>query len=378
MPDRRAEAAAILRPDLGPDFGPVVDAPTQAVILVLVSSALQRPAFEALCRHGIRLGFRRLTVLTADRPASNPLVGAMRSSSADISIEIVETDRDPVRALRGATAQLDERFLLLDGSCYFDSNWLDLVPALAAETLVVSLRRHTPGESTPAGVYLASRNVIAHLPESGELEQALSQIGSRFVAQRLHDGAFVPSGATREAVESVVARPRGAVFFDRDGTINVNKHYPHKGEQLQFLPGAIDAVKHVNDLGYWAFLVTNQSGVARGYFAEAQVQAFHALMQRHLRAAGAHFDDIRYCPYLKGADVAAYDRDSGWRKPAPGMILDLVQHWPVDRARSIVIGDQDSDVQAAAAAKLSGVLYSGGRVDETLAAYLDGKAQPRP
>ena len=172
---------------------------------------------------------------------------------------------------------------------------------------------------------------------------------------------------------SPLLRAHAPPFFDRDGTINVNTHYPHKGEQLAFLPGAIDAVKRVNDLGYYAFLVTNQSGVARGYFAEAQVHAFHALMQRHLRAAGAHFDDIRYCPYLKGAEVAAYDRDSDWRKPAPGMILDLMRHWPVDGARSVVIGDQDSDMQAAAAASLTAVRYSGGRLDAALSAHLAGE-----
>ncbi|MBV9970840.1 MAG: HAD family hydrolase [Xanthobacteraceae bacterium] len=176
-------------------------------------------------------------------------------------------------------------------------------------------------------------------------------------------------------MESVVARPRPAVFFDRDGTINLNTHYPHKGEQLAFLPGAIDAVKRVNDLGYYAFLVTNQSGVARGYFTEPQVHAFHALIQRHLRAAGAHFDDIRYCPYLKGASVAEYDRDSDWRKPRPGMILDLIKHWPIDQKQSLVIGDQDSDMQAAVAANLRGVRYSGGRVDEVLMTHLYERAK---
>ncbi len=105
--------------------------------------------------------------------------------------------------------------------------------------------------------------------------------------------------------------------------------YTFRPDDLVFLPGAIAAVKRVNDLGWYAFLVTNQSGVARGLFAEADVQAFHAHMQQQLHAAGAHLDDIRYCPHHPDGEIAAYARVCDCRKPKPGMILDLMRSWPV-------------------------------------------------
>jgi D,D-heptose 1,7-bisphosphate phosphatase len=163
---------------------------------------------------------------------------------------------------------------------------------------------------------------------------------------------------------------RPAVFFDRDGTINADAGYTYRPADLTFLPGAAAAVKRVNDLGYFAFLVTNQSGVARGYFTEADVEAFHAEMQRRLREAGAHFDDIRYCPHHPDGTVAPYNRVSDWRKPAPGMLLDLMRAWPVERQTSLVIGDKDIDVQAATAAGLRGLLFTGGDLDAFLAPHL--------
>ena len=164
--------------------------------------------------------------------------------------------------------------------------------------------------------------------------------------------------------------PRPAVFFDRDGTLTVDSGYVHRPQDLVFIPGAIAAVKRVNDLGYYAFLVTNQSGVARGYFTETDVHAFHEQLQRELRAAGAHLDDIRYCPYLEGGTVEAYARHSDWRKPAPGMLLDLMRAWPVAAARSLVVGDKDIDVQAGAAAGLRGLRFPGGDLDRFLAPHL--------
>jgi D-glycero-D-manno-heptose 1,7-bisphosphate phosphatase len=165
-------------------------------------------------------------------------------------------------------------------------------------------------------------------------------------------------------------RARPAIFFDRDGTINVDSGYVFRPEDLVFQPGALAAVKRVNDLGYYAFLVTNQSGIARGYYTEADANAFHEHMQRLLRAAGAHFDDIRYCPYHPDGTVAGYVRSSDWRKPAPGMLLDLMNSWPVIAEKSLVVGDQESDLRAAEAAGLRGVLYPGGDLDQFLAGEL--------
>ena len=129
-------------------------------------------------------------------------------------------------------------------------------------------------------------------------------------------------------------------------------------------------MKRVNDMGWYAFLVTNQSGVARGYFAETDVQAFHAHMQNRLRAAGACFDDIRYCPHHPEGTVAAYARACACRKPKAGMILDLMKSWPVIREKSLVVGNSNSDIEAAQGAGLRGIRYDGGNLDELLAAHL--------
>lgn len=160
---------------------------------------------------------------------------------------------------------------------------------------------------------------------------------------------------------------RPAVFFDRDGTINVDTGYTFRPDDLAFMPGAIAAVKRVNDSGRYAFLVTNQSGIARGYYSESDMHAFHAHMQQQLRAAGAHFDDIRYCPYHPDGTVARYARNSDCRKPAPGMLLDLLSSWPVDRAVSFVVGNSEDDMRAAEAAGLRGVRYGGGDLDRLIA-----------
>ena len=171
---------------------------------------------------------------------------------------------------------------------------------------------------------------------------------------------------------SSAARP--AVFFDRDGTINADAGYTYKPDDLVFLPGAVAAVKRVNDLGWYAFLVTNQSGVARGFFTEDDVQAFHAHMQERLRTAGAHFDDIRYCPHHPEGTVAQYARACDCRKPSAGMILDLMKAWPVVAEKSLVVGNSDRDMEAARGAGLRGIRYDGGNLDDLLAAHLPRNA----
>jgi D-glycero-D-manno-heptose 1,7-bisphosphate phosphatase len=159
---------------------------------------------------------------------------------------------------------------------------------------------------------------------------------------------------------SDAATPRPALFLDRDGVLNEDRDYVHRAEDFAWVPGARETVALANRLGFWVFVVTNQSGVARGFYDEAAVAALHAHVAAELAAAGARIDAFRHCPHHPDAAVTAYRRACDCRKPKPGMLLDLMRAFPVDRARSLLVGDRASDVEAAAAAGVAGHLFPGG------------------
>jgi len=161
---------------------------------------------------------------------------------------------------------------------------------------------------------------------------------------------------------------RPAVFLDRDGVLNVDKGYLYRREDFEWMPGAIAAVKRLNGMGYLVFVVTNQSGVARGYYRENDVTALHAWMNGQLGLHGARIDKFYYCPHHTEGSVPEYATACECRKPLPGLILAAFAEWDVDRARSFLVGDKDSDLAAAAAAGIRGYKFAGGDLDEFIQA----------
>lgn len=152
-----------------------------------------------------------------------------------------------------------------------------------------------------------------------------------------------------------------AAFFDRDGVINLDHGYVATPDRFELIPGAAEALVACRKAGLLVFVVTNQSGIARGYFNERALEALHGHMRALLAEQGATIDDIRYCPHLDDAvAVAGYRRNCSWRKPGPGMIWDLARCWGVDLARSFLVGDKASDMAAAVASGVRGHLFPGG------------------
>ncbi len=161
--------------------------------------------------------------------------------------------------------------------------------------------------------------------------------------------------------------PKPAAFLDRDGVVNYDDGHIGSRDKIRWMPNAAKAIRRLNDAGYWVFFFTNQSGVAHGHFTEDELNGLLDWMRAELAAQGAVIDDVRYCPHFPGGSVVGYLEDHHWRKPSPGMIHDLMDHWPVQHAGSFVIGDRATDIEAAEAAGLPGFLFAGGDLDAFVA-----------
>ena len=167
------------------------------------------------------------------------------------------------------------------------------------------------------------------------------------------------------------ARP--AAFLDRDGVLNVDLGYVHRVEDLEWIVGAPEAVRRLNQAGYLVIVVTNQSGIGRGYYDEASMHAIHDALDAHLATAGAHIDAVYFAPHHEDAADERYRHpDHPDRKPNPGMLLRAMQDFVIDRDRSFLVGDKDSDLEAARRAGVKGYLFEGGDLDALVRKIIGG------
>lgn len=357
-----------------------------------------RPFLGWLLREFVRFGVSDFLLLTGHLSAvveeAAAAIQAMLPRGAGVALS-----EEPIRAGTGgavyhARDRLDRRFLLCNGDSLFDGNLATLlaagmadgadvtgrmmlrrlddasrygVVALDGDRVTGFLERPPPGTAgtTNAGVYLFDRRLVDALSPACSLEAEvmprLARAGALrgTVAQGYFHDIGVPEDFDRSRTEIPRVLRRRALFLDRDGVINIDHGYVGSRERFEWVEGAREAIAHATGAGWHVFIVTNQSGVARGKYDEAAVVDLLGWIGDEARALGGTIDDVRYCPFHPDASVPAYRALSDWRKPAPGMLLDLIRVWELDPARCLMIGDQETDMRAAAAAGVPARLFAG-------------------
>ena len=153
-----------------------------------------------------------------------------------------------------------------------------------------------------------------------------------------------------------------AAFFDRDGVLNVDKSYLYKIEDLEWIDGAKEALAYLTQNGYTIFVVTNQSGIARGYYTVTDMEKLHEFMAQQVAAAGGKIEKFYYCPHLPKGKVVEYAVECDCRKPKPGLILRAFAEYDIDKDAAFLIGDKPRDVESAEAAGIKGCLFEGGNL----------------
>jgi D-glycero-D-manno-heptose 1,7-bisphosphate phosphatase len=150
---------------------------------------------------------------------------------------------------------------------------------------------------------------------------------------------------------------RRALFLDRDGVINVDHGYVHRPEEFEFVGGIFELVAAANRAGYLVVVVTNQAGIGRGYYSEAQFHELTHWMRDRFAEHGGQIDGVYFCPYHPEHGIGEYRRESEFRKPAPGMLLQAQSELGIDMGQSIFIGDKPSDMAAGRAAGVGTLFY---------------------
>ena len=387
------EQAVILCGGLGTRLGQLTAA-TPKPLLPVGGVPFLQILIQEIARSGVR-NFLLLAGHHADQVvAFADTVADKLNLTINVEVAIEARPAGTGGALYEAGSRLAESFLLLNGDSLLDLPLWQLDQLLAAQadaigaialrevadcgrygkvelagSRITSFAEKQTGAGAGminGGVYLFRRSVLDYLQADCSLERDVLPVlaAQRRLFGRETRGFFIDIGLPEtfnEAQNALVAhRQQPAVFFDRDGVLNLDHGHVGTAERFTWSKGAVEALRLVNELGYYAFVVTNQAGIAKGKYTVEDYWTLRDRIRAELAEAGAQIDDERFCPYHPEASVPEFRAQSPDRKPAPGMLLDLMARWPVERQGSFLIGDQETDLEAAAAAGLPAFRFAGG------------------
>ncbi len=363
-----------------------------------------RPFLGWLLRELQRWGFEEALLLTgylADTLRDQVLeLAADLPKPMKIVFSVEPTPLGTAGALVHARALLDERFMLCNGDSLLDTNFAPLLAAAAgdppeilsrlllravddttrygrvsreADRVTGFVQNHPGPGDIHAGYGIFHRDIVAECGTAASLER---EVMPRLAAEgrvraQAGSGYFIdigiPTDLERARSEIPAHLNRPALFLDRDGVINIDHGYVGGIDRFTFTETAREAIARATNAGWHVFIVTNQSGIARGFYTEGDFATLHRWVQEQVLRSGGTIDDLRYCPHHPEGTIERYAKASDWRKPQPGMLLDLIRAWQLAPSSCHLIGDQPTDLQAAEAAGVRGHLFKGGDLDALVA-----------
>jgi len=169
------------------------------------------------------------------------------------------------------------------------------------------------------------------------------------------------------------AESHKAVFLDRDGTINTEKNYLYKVNDFEFLQGVFKALQILQKAEYRIIIITNQSGIARGYYTEREFNELTRWMNEELLKHGIYVDAVYYCPHLPGAPIKKYDKECDCRKPGLGLFRRAIEEYELDISQCYAIGDKIRDVSICAKTDCRGFLIANNEEKTIIEAVRNGK-----
>jgi D,D-heptose 1,7-bisphosphate phosphatase len=364
-----------------------------------------RPFLAWVLRELVRFGIEEVVLLAGYKSEQITdfclAVPAFLPKPLSVKVSVEPTRAGTGGAVWYARDLLDDTFLLINGDSWIDTNLARFL-AMSAEVpdalgcillkemedcsrySTVELRgnrvvrfhekasSNSPGLIS-SGIYMFDKDMFSFLTPECSLEiDVLPRLAEKgLLYGQVFEGYFIdigiPADYERAGEELPRRLMRPAVIFDRDGVLNEDAGWVGTIDRFNWIRGAKDALRHVNDMRLHAFVATNQAGVARGLYTEDDVESLHSHILRDLLCYGGTIDDLRFCPFHPTAAVEAYRRESSWRKPGPGMILDLLDRWGVDGRNCILVGNMETDLCAARNAGIAGRLYSSGNLLEFIA-----------